>query len=327
MLRVALGRYARAGCGFEERTTLRTLERIADPGFEKASIARKIGARAVGLASALLCILLGSIDARAESAGVDTPEPASKEFVGADGLTGREIYQRFLDKRGRESFQKLRIISRDPGGSEQLSRFELLLQDARDEHGEPTNGVRWRTRIDVNDPPGIRHTKYLIITKQPGPNDEFVYQPSARRVRRVELGETSFLGTDFTFDDFGVQYIEDADYRRHPDAEIEDRPVYVVETTPRESSGSEYAKTMVYLEKERLVPLRVRSWDELGVAVKEATAPESKIQAFGETWVATESTVRDLRQNTSSTLFVDELDTQPNFKRGAFTTGRLARGK
>ena len=51
------------------------------------------------------------------------------------------------------------------------------------------------------------------------------------------------------------------------------------------------------LEKEHLVPLRARSWDEYGVEVKEATAPAATIKAFGDMWVAAESTVRDLRQN------------------------------
>ena len=36
----------------------------------------------------------------------------------------------------------------------------------------------------------MRHTNYLMIAKDPGPDDEFVYQPSARRVRRIALKKT-----------------------------------------------------------------------------------------------------------------------------------------
>lgn len=261
--------------------------------------------------------------------GVRLPEPEEIEADFPEGaqLTGREIYRRYIDRRSRESFQKLRILSRDPGGSEQLSRFDLSLQDARDENGDPSQGVRGRTRIDVHDPFDMRHTKYLIIAKQPGPDDEFVYQPSMRRVRRVDLKSTNFLGTDFSFDDIAVQNIEDAEYARLADEEIEGRPVYVVETHVKETADVGYHRTIVYLEKEHYIPLRIRYWDEHGVEVKEMTAPAASIRSFGDTWVAAESTMRDLRQHTSSTLLVDELDTSPGFSRRTFSTGRLARGK
>ena len=57
------------------------------------------------------------------------------------------------------------------------------------------------------------------------------------------------------------------------------------------------------------------------------TAPADKIREFDGVWVATESTVRDLRQTTSSSLFIDELDPRPDFKRGVFSSDRLTRGR
>jgi hypothetical protein len=57
------------------------------------------------------------------------------------------------------------------------------------------------------------------------------------------------------------------------------------------------------------------------------TAPAEKIREFDRLWVATESTARDLQRNTSSMLYVDELDPRPKFNRGVFSSGRLARGK
>jgi len=245
----------------------------------------------------------------------------------ASELTGREIYESYVKGRTHESFQKIRIQSRDPGGSIQLSAFDLRVQDARDENGEPTNGVRLRSRLDVHDPFDMRHTKYLIITKVDGPNDEFVYQPSARRVRRVDLSDTSFLGTDFTFGDLAVPEADDADHVRLPDEVIEGRPVYVVESRVKEGIDTPYPRAIVYLEKEHFVPLRTRSWDVSGTEVKELTARADTVRGFDDVWLATESTMRDLKQNTSSTLFIDELDPHPGFNRGVFTSGRLSRGK
>jgi hypothetical protein len=281
------------------------------------------------LLAALLAVAAAARAGEGADAGVDLPEPEEVEsrFPEGERLSGREIYERFIDRRSRESLQKLRIVSRDPGGSEQLSRFELYVQDARDDQGRPTDGVRARTRIDVSDPFDLRHTKYLIVSKDPGPDDEFVYQPSARRVRRVDLKSTNFLGTDYAFNDIAVQNIEDAQYVRLPDEEIDGRPVYVVETHVKETIDVEHHRTIVYLDKQHYVPLRVRYWDDFGVEVKELTAPADKIRAFDDTFVAAESTMRDLRQGTSSTLYVDDLDASPEFGRGVFSVNRLTRGK
>ena len=90
---------------------------------------------------------------------------------------------------------------------------------------------------------------------------------------------------------------------------------------------TQYPRSIVYLEKQHYVPLRTRSWDTSDTEVKEMTARADTIRGFGDVWLATESTMRDLKQGTSSTLYVDELDPEPHFNRGVFSSGRLARGK
>jgi len=245
----------------------------------------------------------------------------------ASELTADEIYERYSERNARKTKQKLRIVSRDPGGSEQLSRFTLRLKDERGEDGKPIDRVRSRMLIDVEAPFDLRHTRYLIIDREPGPNEEFVYMPSARRVRRVDLTRTSFLGTDYTFGDFQVKTSDEVTHTRLPDEEIDGVPVYVVESKTREGVETDYSRVIAYVEKTHFVPLRTRSWDEFGVEVKEMTANPDSIRAFDDLWLAAESTMRDLLTRTTSTLYVDELDTEPRFKRGTFTAGRLSRGK
>jgi len=258
----------------------------------------------------------------------DPGPPSSAEFEAAlpgDGsLTGREIYDRFLANRFRRSFQELRVVSRDPGGSEQTTAFTLSVEDLRN---DPHKGAtRARLLIEITAPFDVRHTQYLMIDKDPGPDDEFVYQPSERRVRRVGLKKTPLFGTDYTFDDVAYFDIEDANYHRLADTEIDGTPVYVIEAFIEETRETRYHRTVSYLEKQHFVPLRVRYWDDYGIEVKQLTAAAASIRAFGKTWVATESTMRDLFQRTSSTLHVDHVDTDPDFHAQHFTASRLNKG-
>lgn len=291
---------------------------------------------AVLLGFGLVSVPAGVREAAAESADIPQapgdrigPDAAEVEETIPEGqsLTGRQIYERFYENRFRESFQRLRVVSRDPGGSEQLTQFTVSLQDHRDENENPTDGVVAKMLVEVSDPFDMRHSAYLMIHKDPGPDDEFAYQPSQRRVKRVDLRSTSLFGTDFTFNDIAFQNIEDAEYVRLPDEEIDGIAVYVVEAHVKETIDVEYHRTMTYMEKEHYIPLRTRYWDDFGVEVKEQVAPASAIKRFGETWVATESTMTDLRQQTSSDLLVEDVDTNPRFHRKTFHVSQLTKGK
>ncbi len=263
-----------------------------------------------------------------------TAAPPSSRADGAiasqgDGLSGREIYEKFIDNNFRQSFQRMRVISRDPGGSEQVTSFEVKLQDLRDARKRPVDGLKAKMLIEVTAPSDMRHAAYLIIAKDPDTDDGFAYQPSMHRVRRMDLRNTSLFGTDFTFytfNEIAFLSIEDAEYKRLADEEIDGTPVYVVEANVKESIDVEYHRTITYIEKEHHVALRMRYWDEFGVEVKEMTATHAKIRAFGKTWVATESTMTDLRQKTSSSLYIDELDTAPSFDDRVFSLSNLSRG-
>ena len=70
----------------------------------------------------------------------------------------------------------------------------------------------------------------------------------------------------------------------------------------------------------------MRYWNEFGVEVKEMRAPAAGMRAFGDTWVATESTMRDLLQKTTSTLIIEDLETKPDFHRRVFSLTALSQG-
>lgn len=275
----------------------------------------------------LLLVAWLSPATRANDARIPDRKEIEETLPEGSRLTGREIYDRFLRNRYRRSAQKLRIISRDPGGSEQTTLFEASLEDHRNDDEAAVEGVRAKLLIEVSSPFDMRHTRYLIIARDPGPDDEFVYQPSERRVRRTHLKTTPLMGTDYTFGDIAYHDLESADYVRLADSTVGDVPVYVVEANVKETRDVEYHKTIWYLEMEHYVPLRVRYWDEFDIEVRELTAPPESIRAFGDSWLATESTMTDLLQRTSSSLFVESVETDPVFHEQLFSLARMTRGK
>lgn len=282
------------------------------------------------IVASLAPTMAGARDSTSETKNtVEIPTPAEVEdgLPAGASLTGKALYDRFIKNKDRLKtvFQYGRISSKDPGGHEQVTHFWLFAKDFRDANDNPTDGVRSKAIIKVTGPHEMRHTGYLHIEREDRGDEQFLYSPSRGRTARVSLKGQRVAGSDFSFDDFLVNLddIEDADYKRHPDETIQGVSCYVVEAVMRPGASSTYTRSIAYLEKEHYVPLRARYWDEAGAEAKELTSPRELIREFDGSWVPTESTVTDLLEKTSSTIYVDTLEPNPDVPDESFSISQL----
>jgi hypothetical protein len=275
-------------------------------------------------AVASVVLLTASPPARA-SDRVEAPSASEVEeaLPAGESLTGRELYDRFLDNKLHTAIQYQQIVSRDPGGNEQKTRFWVRWKDYRDENDVSEQGVIAKTLVKFQEPYDMRNTAFLLIQRDDGPDEQFFYRPSSGLTRRVKLRGVGIFGTDFSYEDIDFQNLEDAEYHRLPDQEIDGVSVYVVEATLKPLSGSDYYKTVSYLEKGHYVPLRARYWDHSQVEIKELRSPYDSIEEFDGAWIPTVTTMRNLREGTSSTLYIERLDPNPDIADRLFSVLRL----
>ncbi len=274
------------------------------------------------------------IESRVERA-IELPSAQEVEDIAPEGatLTGREIYERLLKNKLHSGIQHNRVVSIDPGGNGQESRFWVRWKDYRDADDKPTDGVYNKTLIKFLDPFDMRNTAFLLIVREGKAgekkvvSDQFVYQPSARRTRRVKLNGQSVGGTDVSFDDIAFEDADDAEHKRLPNDEIEGEQVYVVESKIKPLEFSKYSRTLTFIEKEHYVPLRTRYWDAAEVEVKEMVADPRSIREFHGTWIAAEATVTNLKEKTSTKVFVEDLDPNPELADRLFSLLRLEMGR
>jgi hypothetical protein len=260
---------------------------------------------------------------------VETPSAGEVEEVLPEGarLSGRELYDRFIKNRRRlrSIFQRGRILSSDPGGNPQRTDFWFHWKDYRDENDDAVDGVLSKTLFKVTGPREMRHTGYLYIEHDGEEDAQFLYSPHRGRTSRVSVKGQNVAGTDFSFDDFllNLDDIEDAAYERHDDRTIDGVECYVVEARMKPSARSPYTRALVFLEKDHYVPLVTRYWDDAAVEVKKLTSPDEAIREFEGAWLPTETTVTDLLEGTTSTLYVDELEPNPELDDRMFSTSSL----
>jgi hypothetical protein len=288
--------------------------------------------RLIGVVCTVLALAstVGAETARPERA-VATPTQREVEDVLPEGtqLGGREIYDRLFKnrKRLRTVVQTGRILSRDPAGNPQQTRFVMRAKDYRNAADEATDGVFAKVLITLTGPRDLENTGYLYIHRSDRADDQFVYSPMRKRAARANMRGQNVAGTDFSFDDFltTLDDLEHATYHRLPDESLDGVPCYVVDATMLQGSRSRYSRSVTLIEKEHYVPLRTRYWDDVGVEVKELRSPRASLKAFDGVWLPTESTMTDLLEDTKSTVTIESVDPNPQLPDADFSPAALER--
>lgn len=255
-----------------------------------------------------------SAQAEAEAAvemGHDAPPEATSD---AD-LDGDIIYQRILANRFNSYDQSLEMESGDQSRAIQSTSVQLRYLSFRAD----SDRILSKTIAKYHAPQDVRHLGYLIINKVEGVDDQFVYRPSSRRVRRVNLrGESVF---------------EDGIYQRMPDEKVGDVDCFVIQVTPTKKAESEYSKMVVYAHKENYVPVRTLYWDNKNLMAKEMKADPDSIQRFEDeengqpkiVWFAKQMRMDHLQLETWTNLVVTELQPNPGLRNRDFSERELAR--
>ncbi len=281
--------------------------------------------RCVALVRALaLCLLLalwGGSTLAAETNG----EMADSE------MDGDAIYRRILDNRFSAYIQKLEMKSGDRGGNALTTKIKLKYKNYRDIH----ESIVSKSIAKYEAPQDVRHLGYLVINKLDGSNDEFIYQPSSRRVRRINLRGEAVFGTDFSFEDIIPQEFEDGTYSRLPDAKIRGIDCYAVQVIPTEKADSEYSKFVVHADREHFVPIQTDYWDTKDVHIKTLEAVPSSIEGFTDededgpkqVWISKESKILHLKLETWTELKIKSLKAKPNLRDKDFSQRKLTSGR
>lgn len=119
------------------------------------------------------------------------------------------------------------------------------------------SGERGHLLLRFTAPDYLRDTALLIVERGNGTSDTWLYQPSARRSRRVSTSQKgdAFFGSDLTIEDLEHQDWSRYALRRLADATERGHSCQVIEATPQHESH--YARIVAWIEPEALVLLRV----------------------------------------------------------------------
>ena len=221
---------------------------------------------------------------------------------------------------GRSSRQSVRFRRIDRLGAARVSQAEILWRRFGEE------GAEFRARVRFRAPVELRGTSVLMVRSAPDA-EVLVWLPElaeVRRLRGTRLGDTIF-GTDFSFEDLErvVMGHSRGEARRRPDATLEGRDAWVLETRPEPGSDSSYRRMVSYVDQRTCVPVRVELYEPADRLRKLMKVPVPRIERRGSRWVPTLVLMRDLVEETHTELIVDSVAVDVELSKALFSEEAL----
>lgn len=121
----------------------------------------------------------------------------------------------------------------------------------------------------------VKGTRFLLQEKGNGQDDEkFIYLPELKSTRRVSTadGSKSFVGTDASYDDLSTRDIDKDNHELVSESENKNGyDCYVVKSTAKKASDSQYGWKTQWIDKKTLVPVYAEMYDKKGKLEKTLT--------------------------------------------------------
>jgi outer membrane lipoprotein-sorting protein len=236
--------------------------------------------------------------------------------------TGREIMQNVIDnQKASSSAMDIQMVLEDKHGDTSKRRIQTLVAD---ESGQT------KTITLFLEPASVKNTRFLTIQNESRDDDQWIYLPALRKVKRIAATEKngSFMGSDFSYSDmsFSQGLVGDSTHTILKEETLEGIECYVVESVPIVAGDSSYGKQISWVDKNTWLTARVEFYaTDKTTLEKVLTSKDFKqIQSH---WIAGEVTMSTHATEHSTTLEIKQVKYDIQINPAYFTTGFLETGR
>ncbi len=166
---------------------------------------------------------------------------------------------------------------RDSGFGDYTNDVKMILKNKQGQ--ESTRVIRSRTLEVADDgdkiltifdePRDVRGTALLSFTHKEGPDDQWLYLPALKRVKRISSDNKSgpFMGSEFAYEDITSQEVDKFTYKYLRDETLDDMKVFVLERYPKDKKSG-YTRQVMWLDKEHYKERKIEYYDRKNALLK-----------------------------------------------------------
>jgi len=218
-----------------------------------------------------------------------------------------------------ESEVDLRMILRNAAGQESTRSLRIWTLEKPDETVGDKSLVLFDTPRDIEGTALLSHAKIL------DPDDQWLYLPALKRVKRISSSNKSgpFVGSEFAFEDFTSLELNKFDYAFVRSEACGDFTCDVIERQPRyENSG--YTRQLAWVDQTDYQIRKVEFYDRRGDLLKVLELEDYRRYDNG-VWRAHRLTMTNVQTNKQTDLIYDPYRFDVALSESDFVKGRLTR--
>lgn len=225
--------------------------------------------------------------------------------------------------------------SRDIGWGDTQTTLRMVLHNAAGQ--ESTREIRAKTlevqgdgdkALNVfNHPRDVKGTAFLSFSHPVGADDQWLYLPALKRVKRIASRNKSgpFMGSEFAFEDLSSFEVEKYTYKFLREEPCEAGTCFVIEQKPVDRYSG-YTRQLSWIDNKEYRFWKTEFYDRRNSLLKTLSVTGYK-QYLGKYWRATGMKMRNHQTKKSTDLMWDEYQFNTGLTEADFNKNTLKRAK
>jgi hypothetical protein len=161
--------------------------------------------------------------------------------------------------------------------------------------------------IRFKSPRDVEGTGMLSWEKEGGDDDQWLYLPAMRKVKRIASSgkKNRFMGTDFAYEDLRPEKLAANKYSLAGSETLDGHDTWVIEAVPandKYAADSGYSKRKLWIRKDNHVTMKREYYDKRG-KLEKVQNDRKLSNTKGSVWRSDEVEMRDVQAGTK-TIFV-----------------------
>ena len=237
----------------------------------------------------------------------------------AGKISGKQIMQKAYDRNDGDNSKTIsEMILQDAKGHKRIRKVTGYTKDF---------GTRIKTLTRFTSPADIAGTGFLNWDNQDKADDQFLYLPAMKRVRRIVSTQkhNRFVNTDMTYEDMERrevnrdhhQFLGTVKSKQHKNITL-----YVVKSTSKKGVDSQYGYIKCWVAKELdYLVLKIHFYNKKGKHIK--TMNVSSLKKVDNIWTAMKISLVDYRRKHKTIVSIKQIEYNRGIPNSYFTKNAL----
>lgn len=172
-------------------------------------------------------------------------------------------------------------------------------------------------------PLDVQGTAFLSYSHIEGPDDQWIYLPALKRVKRISsrTKSGSFMGSDFSYEDLASFEVEKYDYNYLREETCGEWRCHVIENNPKDLYSG-YSKLITWVDAEHYRIQKVEFFDKKGQQLK--TLAVKNYELLNEKfWRPSYSVMKNVQTGSKTELFWGDIRLQTGLTDAQFSQNSL----